>query len=230
MPTDAMKAFSRGTVYSLLIVLLAGAVPAVAAAVTADAGLQAGRDYELVNPPQPTADPSRVEVLEFFWYGCPHCYHFEPDLNAWLKKKPDNVVFVRQPAIFNERWGAHAKLYFTAEALGVVDKMHPLLYDAIQNQRLKLETENEQAEFFAKHGIPADDYRKAYKSFTVDTKMRQAADMAARYGVTGTPALVVNGKYRTGGKLAKTFPQMIEVMQGLIAMESPQPAPSKNKK
>src|SRR5690606_16906739 len=98
MPTDAMKAFSRGTVYSLLIVLLAGAVPAVAAAVTADPELQAGRDYELVNPPQPTADPSKVEVLEFFWYGCPHCYHFEPDLNAWLKKKPDNVVFVRQPA------------------------------------------------------------------------------------------------------------------------------------
>lgn len=218
-----MKNLVLGTVCCFLIALVAGASPDAGADAIPAGGLLEGRDFERVSPPQPTSDPSKVEVLEFFWYGCPHCYHFEPDLNAWLKKKPENVVFIRQPAIFNERWGAHAKMYFTAEALGVVDELHPMLYDAIQNQKLKLESEDEQADFFAKHGVSADDYRKAYKSFTVDTKMRQAASMAARYGVTGTPALVVNGKYRTGGKLARTFPQMIEVLKGLIAMESALP-------
>lgn len=222
-----MKSIPLGPLCRSMMFLVLTAAAAVRAEPAQEPALQAGRDYELVNPPQPTADPGKVEVLEFFWYGCPHCYHFEPDLSAWLKKKPENVVFIRQPAIFNERWAAHAKAYFTAESLGVIDKLHPLLYDAIQNQKLKLETEDELAEFFAKQGIAADDFRKAYKSFSVDTKMRQAAGMAARYGVTGTPALVVNGKYRTGGKLAKSFPQMIAVMNGLIAMENPQSAPKK---
>ncbi len=221
-----MKFIRLGTLCNLMIFFVVTATSTTRAEPADEPTLQAGRDYELVNPPQPTSDPGKVEVLEFFWYGCPHCFHFEPDLNAWLAKKPDNVVFIRQPAIFNERWAAHAKAYFTAESLGVIEKMHPLLYDAIQNQKLKLETEDELAAFFVKHGISADDFRKAYKSFSVDTKMRQAAGMAARYGVTGTPALVINGKYRTGGKLAKSFPQMIEIMNGLIAMESPQ-SPSK---
>lgn len=225
-----MNIVSPRMLHCIIILLLFSAVSAVRAEATAVSALQEGRDYELVTPPQPTSEPGKVEVLEFFWYGCPHCYHFEPDLNAWLKKKPDNVAFIRQPAIFNERWGAHAKMYFTAEALGVIDRMHPALYDAIQNQKLKLETEDEQAEFFAKQGVPADDYHKAYRSFSVDTKMRQAEGMAAHYGVTGTPALVVNGKYRTGGKLVKSFPQMIEVMQGLIAMESTPLAVPKGKK
>ncbi|MCU0735468.1 MAG: thiol:disulfide interchange protein DsbA/DsbL [Methylotetracoccus sp.] len=222
-----MKAISLGTLCNVVIFFLLAVASAPRAESADEPALQAGRDYELVNPPQPTADPGKIEVLEFFWYGCPHCFHFEPDLNAWLKKKPDNVVFIRQPAIFNDRWAAHAKAYFTAESLGVIDKMHTLLYEAIQNQRLKLETEDELADFFAKHGISADDFRKAYRSFSVDSKMRQAAGMAARYGVTGTPALVVNGKYRTGGKLAKSFPQMIEVLNGLIALETPQSPPKK---
>ena len=83
----------------------------------------AGKDYEVINPPQPTSDPSKVEVIEFFWYGCPHCYHFEPDLNAWLKTKPDDVVFIRQPAVFNERWAAHAKMFYTADDLRVPDNL-----------------------------------------------------------------------------------------------------------
>jgi thiol:disulfide interchange protein DsbA len=183
--------------------------------------------YEMVEPPQPTADPTKVEVLEFFWYGCPHCYHLEPDLTAWLKKKPATVEFIRQPAIFNERWGAHAKAYFTAEALGIVEKVHSDLYEAIQNQNRKLETEDELAVFFKEHGVAEDEFRKAYKSFAVDTKMRQAATMAQRYGITGTPAVVINGKYRTSGSLAKSFPHMIEIMNELIKQESASLRPAK---
>lgn len=177
-------------------------------------------DYELIDPPQPTVDPSKIEVREFFWYGCPHCYHFEPDLNAWLKKKPDNVVFVRQPAIFNARWAAHAKAYYTAEALGVVDEVHVDFYDAIQNKKQALESEAELAKFFADHGISEDAFRKAYKSFAVDTRMRQAEPMAARYGVTGTPNVIVNGKYRIAPQQAKSFPRMIAIMNHLIDKES----------
>jgi thiol:disulfide interchange protein DsbA len=102
----------------------------------------------------------------------------------------------------------------------VVDKMHADFYDAIQNKKLALETEDDLAKFFAEHGVSEADFRKAYKSFAVDTKMRQAASMGARYGVTGTPTLVVNGKYRVSGPSAKTFPNMIAVMDALIKQES----------
>ncbi|MGX2039412.1 thiol:disulfide interchange protein DsbA/DsbL [Methylocaldum sp. MU1018] len=179
-----------------------------------------GVDYDLVSPPQTTVDPDKVEVMEFFWYGCPHCYRFEPDLNAWLKKKPDNVVFIRQPAVFNARWAAHAKAYFTAEALGVVDKVHADLYDAIQNKKQALESEADLAKFFADHGVAEGDFRKAYKSFAVDTKMRQAETMAARYGVTGTPNIIVNGKYRISPQQAKSFPRMLAITNALIGKES----------
>lgn len=182
--------------------------------------LKAGTDYDLVNPPQPTADPGKIEVLEFFWYGCPHCYHFEPDLNAWIKTKPASVNFIRQPAVFNEQWGAHAKAFFTAEALGVLDKLHPELYDAIQNKREKLESEEDLAVFFKAHGVPEADFHQAYKSFAVDSKMRQANGMAAKYGITGTPAIVVNGKYVVSPGKAKSFPRMIEITNALIKMES----------
>ncbi|QSA96663.1 thiol:disulfide interchange protein DsbA/DsbL [Methylococcus sp. EFPC2] len=183
-------------------------------------GAPEGEGYELVSPPQPTGDPSKVEVIEFFWYGCPHCYHFEPELNAWLKTKPANVVFIRQPAVFNAHWAAHAKAYFTAEALGVVDKLHADFYDAIQNKKRTLESEDDLAKFFAEHGVKEEDFHKAYKSFAVHTKLGQAEGLAAHYGVTGTPALIVNGKYRIGGAQAKTFANMIAVTRKLIEKES----------
>ena len=186
--------------------------------------LKPGVDYDLVSPPQPTADPAKIEVLEFFWYGCPHCYHFEPDLNAWARKKPETVAFIRQPAVFNAHWAAHAKAFFTAEVLGVVDKVHADFFDAIQNKKETLESEEDLAKFFAAHGVKEADFHQAYKSFAVDSKMRQAETMAARYGVTGTPSLVVNGKYLISPGKAKTFPRMIEITNALIKKES---APAK---
>ncbi len=179
-----------------------------------------GVDYDLVSPPQPTGDPSKIEVIEFFWYGCPHCYHFEPDLNAWLKNKPASVVFIRQPAVFNAHWAAHARAFFTAEALGVLDKVHADFYDTIQNKKKALESEDDLAQFFKNHGVAEADFRKAYKSFAVDAKTRQAEGLAAKYGVTGTPSLVVNGKYVISPGKAKSFPRMIEITNALIKEES----------
>ncbi len=182
--------------------------------------LQAEQGYQSISPAQPTRNPDKVEVIEFFWYGCPSCYRLEPTLNEWLKNKPDNVEFIRQPAIFSQVWGDHAKAFFTAEALGVVEKVHADLFDAIQNKKQALRTEDQLAKFFAKHGVSAADFRNAYNSFLVDAKMRKAKSMAPRYGITGVPALVINGKYKTSAQLAKSYENMVKVVDSLIAQES----------
>ncbi|WP_305909885.1 thiol:disulfide interchange protein DsbA/DsbL [Methylomarinum sp. Ch1-1] len=178
--------------------------------------------YEKITPAQPTQNPDKVEVIEFFWYGCPHCYSFEPTLAEWLKNKPDNVEFIRIPAVFSKLWGDHAKAYFTAEALGVVDKVHADLFDAIQNKKQALRSEDDLAKFFVEHGVDETEFRNAYKSFLVDAKLRQAESMPPRYGVTGVPAIIINGKYKTNGPLAKSQKNMIKVMNELIAKESEQ--------
>jgi protein dithiol oxidoreductase (disulfide-forming) len=180
---------------------------------------QSSTGYEAISPAQPTANPAKIEVIEFFWYGCPHCYTFEPSLTAWLKTKPNNVEFIRIPAVFNEQWGKHAKAYFTAEALGVVDKIHGDMFDGVQ-QKKELESEEQLAKFFAAHGVKEADFRETYNSFMVDSKMRQAPALAAKYGITGVPAIVVNGKYKTNGTLAGSQEKMIDVLNALIKKES----------
>jgi protein dithiol oxidoreductase (disulfide-forming) len=175
--------------------------------------------YEAISPAQPTTNPAKIEVIEFFWYGCPHCYSFEPSLAAWLKKKPENVDFVRIPAVFSEQWGKHAKAYFTAEALGVVDKIHADMFEGVQAKK-ELETEDQLAKFFVAHGVKEAEFRETYNSFMVDSKMRQAPALAAKYGITGVPAIIVNGKYRTNGTLAGSQEKMIDVVETLIKKES----------
>jgi thiol:disulfide interchange protein DsbA len=176
--------------------------------------------YETLTPAQPTRNAEKIEIIEFFWYGCPHCYSFEPLLEQWVKKLPKNVEFIRQPAVFSDLWGKHAKAYFTAEALGVVDKIHADFFDALQNKKQNLETEDQLAKFFVAHGVNETEFHNAYNSFLVDAKTRQASTMAGRYGVTGVPAMIINGKYRTNGPLAGSHEKMIEVMNQLIQKES----------
>ncbi len=175
--------------------------------------------YQKLATPQPVEDPSKVEVIEFFWYGCPHCFHFEPLLHKWELSLPEYVNFIRQPAIFSALWAKHAKAYFTAEALGVVEKVHADFFDAIQNKKQKLETEGQLAKFFAAHGVDEAKFHDAYNSFLVDAKMRQAKMMGPRYGITGVPAIVINGKYKTNGRLAGSHEKMIKVMNKLIEQE-----------
>lgn len=176
--------------------------------------------YENVTPPQPLQNIDKVEVIEFFWYGCPHCYSLEPELNNWLKTKPANVHFIRQPAVFSELWGKHAKAYYTAEALGVSEKTHAAFFDTIQNKKEKLVSEDELAKFFAAHGVKDEDFRAAYNSFSVDAKTRQAEAMSARYGITGVPAVIVNGKYRVTATTAQSQEKILPVVNQLIQQES----------
>lgn len=182
--------------------------------------VMAEEGYETITPPQPTQNPDKIEVIEFFWYGCPHCYHLEPDMVKWLKTKPKNVEFIRQPAVFNKVWGDHAKAFFTAEALGVGEKLHADFFDAIQNKQLPLQTEADLEKFFVEHGVDKAAFHTAYNSFLVDAKVRQATSMPARYGITGVPALIVNGKYKTNGTLAKSQENIITVLNQLIKKET----------
>ncbi len=177
------------------------------------------KEYLELNPPRPTDDPAKVEVIEFFWYGCPHCYRFDPYLEQWLKNKPDNVVFKRQPVIFGSHWEPHARAYFTAQVLGVLDKIHRDLFDTMHKKKKRMTSEDELVEFFAAHGVDKETFQNAFHSFSVEMKVRQAESIPAEYGITGVPAVVVNGKYLITGRTAKGFEGMIEAMDERVKHE-----------
>ena len=163
----------------------------------AAAQLVQGRDYMPLEPPQPTEDSKKIEVIEFFWYGCIHCYHLEPPLNAWLKRKPSYVEFRRVPAIFNPAWMPLSRTFYTLEALGVTDKYHAALFDAIHKEGKKdLVTDvNAIADWLASKGLDRQKFMDAYNSFTVNARTQRAVEMTGNYNIDGTPTLVVNGKY-----------------------------------
>lgn len=179
-----------------------------------------GIDYQRLPTPVPTVAADKIEVRELFWYGCPHCYHLEPLLKKWLQRKPANVVFVRTPAVFNPRWAFHARVYYTAEVLGVLDKVHDAIFDAIHKQRRKLATPAEVKALFVRHGVEAKDFDNAFNSFAVDARVRRATDLTRRYGISGVPSLVVNGKYVTDGPMGNGHEGMLKIVDYLIARES----------
>jgi thiol:disulfide interchange protein DsbA len=180
-----------------------------------------GIEYQRVVPPQRTETGDKIEVLELFWYGCPHCYHLEPLLDKWLQTKPANVEFRRMPAIFtNPKWELHAKAYYAAEALGVLDKIHRPLFDAIQAQNHDLGTEAALMAFFAEHGVSNEDFQRTFNSFSVRNKTNQAKIMTDRYGISGVPAIIVNGKYRTDGTSAGTLENALAVVDYLVEEEA----------
>jgi thiol:disulfide interchange protein DsbA len=189
---------------------------------TAIAQYDEGTQYKRLAAPVPTVDASKVEVVELFWYGCPHCYRLEPDLSKWLKNKPANVVFVRVPGVFRPLWGFHAKVYYTAEVLGVLDQVHPAMFEAMHVQRRKMNSVDEVKALFAQYGVTSEKFDNAFNSFAVDAKVRRATDLTRRYGLEGVPALVINGKYVTDGVMAHGHNGMLQVTDYLISKESKQ--------
>lgn len=175
--------------------------------------------YEKVLPAQPTTTGDKVEVVEMFWYGCPHCNALEPFVNRWLKKIPKNAEFVRMPAIFRPEWELHARAYYTAEILGALDKTHEAMFDSIHNKKQKLSTEQEIMSLFVNHGVSEKDFKRVFRSFAVEAKLRRAKDMSQRYGIKGVPALIVNGKYRTSGHLAGGNAKVFKVVNHLVEQE-----------
>jgi thiol:disulfide interchange protein DsbA len=183
--------------------------------------------YFRLVPTQPTVGGAdKIEVAEFFWYGCPHCYTFEPYINAWAENKPANVRFVRVPATWNATLQTHAQLYYTEEVLVTNGKIKdPVAFrDAVFTQvRLGngrgLGSKDLIQAFFARFDVSADDFQRTWSSFEVSQKMRVAMDLERRYGITSVPMIVVNGKYRTSGAEAGSLQGLIDVINELVARE-----------
>lgn len=181
--------------------------------------LTAGKDYQTVSPAQPTADPAKIEVVEVFWYGCPHCYHLEPSMERWLKSKPDDVRFVRMPATLNNTWRLHAQAYYTAEVLGVEDKVHLPMFKAIHEQGLTLNTKAALAGFFNQFGVDESTFHKTFDSFAVESRLQRTDKLLRSYKISSVPTLVVNGKYWTNGKFAGSSSNMLDVVDQLVERE-----------
>jgi len=184
----------------------------------------AGKDYRLINPPQPVTSGAKIELLEFFWYGCPHCNNLQPPLRAWLKRKPADVEFKRVPAVFQDSWVPLTKAYFTIETMGLVDKLHQQVFAAIHEQKLRLQDPKVLFDWVGKHGVDSQKFADTYNSFAVQSRTKHAQDMTSSYDIPGTPALVVDGKYLTAPSLTLNpdhtinYDRFFRVLDDVIAL------------
>ena len=175
--------------------------------------------YVEISPAQPTQSKGQIEVLEVFWYGCPHCYDFEPFIDKWLETKPEDVVFRRMPGIFRKDWIPHAKAYFTAEKLNILNRIHSSLFTAIHVKRAQINDDRSIKKFFLDSGVDKQKFKKIYESDEVDTKVKQAYVMGQRYKITGVPAVILNGKYMVSGSTAGSFENVTKIIDQLIEKE-----------
>ena len=176
--------------------------------------------WAFVQPQQPTqVQPGKIEVLEFFWYGCPHCYSMEPYVVKWLQSKPADVEFIRVPGVLNKLWMAHARAYYTAQKLGVLEQIHQPLFDALHRDHRKIFSEDELRDYFEEKGVKGEDFTRTYNSHDVEIRVKQAFVLAQNYRLSGVPAFIVNGKYATSGQLAGTYENIITTVNNLIEME-----------
>lgn len=204
--------------FKFVLMLLLALVPVVGPQA---AQLKEGTTYMAIVPAQPTSvEDGKVEVVEIFSYGCSHCHRFEPMLERWLKNKPDNVEFVRLPAIFNATLALYARAYYAAEALGVLDQIHQPFFEAIHLQKRNMNSVEAITELFEENGVDAEQFDKAFRSFAVEAKVRRAAELGKRYGVRATPSMVVDGKYITDPGKTGGFRGMIDVVNTLVEKES----------
>jgi thiol:disulfide interchange protein DsbA len=196
--------------FSILVTLLgiaAFAPPALAQA----------PNFERLQPAQPVEGGGKIEVTEFFWYGCPHCYALEPYINEWLKTKPQDVVFKRVPT-YNDNWAPMVSLYYTLEAMGLADQYHQKVFDAIHKQNVNLNNKSKRDEWLKANGIDPAKYAEVEKSFTVNTKINRAKQLTQAYKVDGVPRVFVNGKYYTSPEHAGGSERTFPVVDQLIAM------------
>lgn len=172
-----------------------------------------GTDYKLIEPAQATRSGNKIEVLEFFFYGCSHCYHLHPDLTAWEKKMPKDVDLVLVPTVFNAGWEPMAYTYYALEVMGQQQRLHDDLYEAWNVKNIDLSDESKIAAFVAKHGVDSKKFSDAYHSFSVQSKVTRSKQLTQSYSIRGTPTVIVDGKYLiTGLQPAET----IQVMSALI--------------
>ncbi len=160
---------------------------------------------------QPTDSGKKVEVIEFFWYGCPHCYAFDPSLTEWVKKQGDNIVFKRVPANFRPSFEPQLRTYYALEAMGLVEKYHSKIFDAIHKDRIKLDTKEQLTDFLVKQGVDKAKFLENYDGFSMNAKVARATRLQSAYKLDGVPTIAINGRYVTSpAKMGETMPNAQE--------------------
>ena len=201
------------------LIISAALVAASLFGMTAQAAEAPAAPYVELTNPVPVAVPGKIEVVELFWYGCPHCYAFEPKVNPWAEKLPSDVNFVRIPAMFGGAWDIHGQLFLTLEAMGVENKVHSAVFEAIQVEKKRLTTPEEMAEFVATQGIDKDKFLATYNSFAIKGQINKARELAKKYEISGVPTMIVNGKYRFDVGSAGGAEQALQLADKLIDKE-----------
>jgi protein dithiol oxidoreductase (disulfide-forming) len=175
-----------------------------------------GHDYTLVNSPQPVATGNKVEVLEFFWYRCPHCFQLEPGLDKWLKTLPKDAQIRRVPAVFRNDWLPGAKLYYTLEQMGLADKLHHKVFDAYHLENINLNDPAVLGAWIAKQGVDRKTFEGIYNSFSTQSKATQGGRLATVYAISGVPSFIIDGKYATAMSMTGSEARLFEVLDQLI--------------
>jgi thiol:disulfide interchange protein DsbA len=212
-----MKISRWVTAFAFGLALATTAVSSLAQAV-------AGRDYRTLASPQPVTSGSRIEVLEFFYYGCPHCSNLQGPLAAWLKRKPADVEFKRTPAVFQESWVPLTKAYFTIEAMGLVDKLHHDIFMAVHEKKLRLQDQKVLFDWVAGQGVDRQKFMETFNSFAVQSRSQRAKEVTANYDIPGTPAVIVDGRYLTAPSLTLNpdnsinYDRYFKVLDDVIAL------------
>ena len=178
-----------------------------------------GTDYQTISPAVKTSQPDKVVVTEVFWYGCPHCFRFEPFVERWSASLPEGVVFEQLPSSLNPRWIEHARAYYAFKMMNALDKTHKALFDAIHLKRQRLDNLDKLAVFAVEQGLDEKLFRENFFSFPVETQIRKNIQKEKRYGHRGVPAVIVNGKYLVSASLAGSNERMLSIMNYLVGLE-----------
>jgi thiol:disulfide interchange protein DsbA len=182
------------------------------------ANLQPSEQYTVLNQPLPTETGKNIEVLELFYYGCPHCATLEPTLSSWTRTLPKDVSFRHAPVVFRDSWMSLTKAFYAAEAIGAEEKLHPAMFIAIHEQDVDLANEDVLFAWVEKQGVDAKKFADAYRSFAVDSKANRARELTKSYGLSGVPSVLVDGKYLTSSKMAGGHMELLSVLDDLIKL------------
>jgi len=202
--------------FTRALAVFAAAVLSWSAFAAPDAAFE-GHDYTRLGQAQPVATGKKIEVLEFFWYRCPHCFQLEPGLNTWLKKLPQDAQVRRVPAVFRDDWMPGAKLYYALEQMGQLNRLHHKVFDAYHLENLNLNDPGVLGGWIAKQGVDRQKFEGIYNSFSTQSKATQGARLATTYGITGVPTFIIDGKYVTSAGMTGSETRLFDVLDQLIA-------------
>ncbi len=201
--------------FTRMLALFAAAVLSCSALADSDSAFE-GHDYTRLNAPQPVATGKKIEVLEFFWYRCPHCFQLEPGFSAWAKSLPKDAQIRRVPAAFRPDWTPGAKLYYTLDQMGLLARLHEKVFNAYHVDNLNLDEPGVLGDWIAKQGVDRKKFEAIYNSFSTQSKVTKGSRLASAFAISGVPAFIIDGKYATSMSMTQNEKRLFEVIDQLI--------------